>query len=192
MADLLSVSEVARYLSLGSEQGDHHTTIGEMIDAAQKVIERITRRSIDANARRTEYHNGTGRWLYVNEAPITEIIALTDDAQYSERSIDLDNVVTDEDGGRNYQKGKIELWKGEGGFSGGRLGVRICYEAGWTTSTLPADLRQAWIELVAYWFNNPERVGIVQAAQGGESIQWQQAEVPEELRRVFAAYYLAR
>lgn len=192
MADLLTVAEVARYLSLGSEQGEHNTTLGEMIDAAQKVIERVTHRTLDTNTRRTEYHDGAGTWLYADEAPITEIIALTDDAQYSARSIDLDNVVTTEDGGVNYKSGKVELWKAEGGFSGSRLGVRICYDAGWTATTLPADLRQAWIELVAFWFNNPERVGLVQAAQGGESIQWQQAEVPEELLRVFKSYYLAR
>ena len=193
MADLLKVSDVARYLSLGNDYGEDHTTLSEMIDAAQKVIERATGRSLATNTQRTEYYDGGGRWLWVNHAPITEVHALTDDVQYSARAIDLDNVIQDtDDGGANYAMGKVELWKNEGGLGGGRLSSRIWYAAGWTTTTLPPDLRQAWIELVAFLFNNPERIGLVQAAQSGETVQWQQVEVPLELRRVFAAYRLTR
>ena len=193
MADLLKVSDVARYLSLGNDYGEDHTTLSEMIDAAQKVIERATGRSLATNTQRTEYYDGGVRWLWVNHAPITEVHALTDDVQYSARAIDLDNVIQDtDDGGANYAMGKVELWKNEGGLGGGRLSSRIWYAAGWTTTTLPPDLRQAWIELVAFWFNNQDRLGIRYGMVGGQSVGYQDAPIPKELASVFAAYRLVR
>ena len=190
MADLLSVETVARYLGLDDES-DSYDTIDEYIDAAQAVIERYTNRSLATAADRTEYYNAGGTWFHSQQSPITTIYTLTDDVQYSARAIDLDNVVqSTDDGGDNYARGKVELWKDEGGFCGSRLGVRLYYNAGWTATTIPDDLWQAWIELVVFWFNNPERVGIVQAAMAGESVAWQQVEVPQELAKVFLAYRL--
>ena len=190
MADLLTVYTVAQYLGL-DEYADVQSTIEDMINAAQNVIQRIANRSLDANQERTEYYNASGTHLYVDHAPITEIINLTDDVQYSERAITLSNVIQNtDDGGRNYRRGKIELWKNEGGFCGGRLNARVNYRAGWTVATLPDDLRQAWLELVLFWYNNPQRVGLVQAAIAGETVAWQQVEVPQELMKVFKAYRL--
>ena len=192
MADLLTVAEVARYLALG-DYGEQRDTLSEMIDAAQEVIERVTWRSLALNTQRTEYYDGGGTALWTDHAPITSIIALTDDVQYSARSITLTNVIQDtDDNGDNYRKGKVELWKNEGGFGGGRLSARICYEAGWTTTTLPADLRQAWIELVAFWFNNPDRVGVRYGMAGGQSAGYENAPIPTELLAVFKAYRLVR
>jgi len=191
MAELLTVQTVAGYLGI-DDYADDASTIEDMIGAAQAVIERYARRSLDANRERTEYYDVSGMDFYAREAPITEIVTLTDDAQYSERAITLTNVVSlTNDNGENYGAGKVELWKDEGGFSGGRLNVLLNYRAGWTTGTLPADLRQAWIDLVVFWWNNPERVGIAQAIIAGENIQWEKGEIPHELVSVFLSYRLA-
>ena len=176
MADLLTVATVARHLGL-TDYEDQRTLLDEYIDAAQSVAERIMHRSLATATNYTEWHDASGPYFYVDRPPIVSISALVDDAQNSARSITLTNVVTDSyDGGRNYKIGKVELWDEESGYCGLRLGTRINYTGGWTTATLPDDVRQAWIDLVAYWFNNPDRVSEDTGA------------VPPEIRNVFLAW----
>ena len=159
MADLLSVDTVARYLGL-SEPGDQYSTISEMIDAAQAILERYTGRSLGNQTRYTEYHD-SATVIYVDKPPISTVYSLTDDYHYGSRSIALTDIIDSvDDGGRNYEVGKIECapWGTEGGFTGGRLAVAVDYLGGWTTATLPDDLRQAWIDLVVLMFNAPDRL----------------------------------
>lgn len=158
MADLLTVATVARHLGL-TDYEDQRTLLDEYIDAAQSVAERIMNRSLATATNYTEWHDASGAYFYVDHPPIVSISALVDDAQNSARSITLTNVIqSSNDGGHNYAMGRVELWNEESGYCGLRLGTRINYTGGWTTATLPDDVRQAWIDLVVFYFNNPERV----------------------------------
>ena len=192
MADLLTVETVARYLGL-DEYSDEYDTIGEYIDQAQAVIERYTNRSLATAADRTEYYTASGRSLYVQQSPITTIYALTDDVRNAATDINVGTNVIDstDDNGDRYARGKIELWDdASNNFTGGQLGVRVWYNAGWTAATIPDDLLRAWIDLACFWFNNQERLGLRHAMGGGALTAWQDAEIPQECSRVFKAYRL--
>lgn len=197
MADLLSVDTVARNLRL-DDYADNEMLLSALIDAAQAVIERESNRTLDTAKEYTEYHTplvmeGIG-CVYVDNPPIvaTTTPVIYDDWRYAPRLLSsADWIRSVDDGGFNYAAGKIELWNTESVFAQDRLNVKITYIGGWTTTTIPGDLLQAWINLVAFWFENPDRIGLIQLQDGGSggySAQWEQAEVPEQLRAIFRAY----
>jgi hypothetical protein len=132
--------------------------------------------------------------IYVDNPPIlaTTCPVIYDDYRYSPRLLSsADWIRSIDDGGANYNAGKIELWNTETTFAQDKLNVKITYTGGWTASTVPGDLLQAWVNLVAFWFENPDRVGLVSMDEGSYSVTWQQAEVPQQLRDVFQSYRLA-
>jgi uncharacterized phiE125 gp8 family phage protein len=186
MADLLTAAEVAPFLGTEAVKGDSDF-LGVLIDAAQEAIEQLTNRSLNTATTYTEYHDAGGAYIYVDRPPIVSITSLYDGAwtkgSNAAREITSSNYVTDsDDQGHNYRQGKVELCNEEGGFGGARLDAKVVYVGGWTKATLPADLRQAWIELVCYWYDEPERFHNTQGA----------AQIPEGLFNVLRRYVLRR
>lgn len=194
MADLLTVRTVAMHLRL-DDYSPQQTLLDALIDAAQETIEREANRSLAVAVERTEYHtpmivDGSG-CIYVDNPPIlaTTCPVIYDDYRYSPRLISsADWIRSIDDGGANYTAGKVELWNTEGTFTQDKLNVKITYTGGWTLATIPRDLLQAWVNLVAFWFENPDRVGLTELDDGGYSASWEQAEVPAQLLSVFRAY----
>jgi hypothetical protein len=182
MADLLTVYEVQRHL--GIDAGTDPALIDELITAAQSVIEGETKRSLATAATYTEYHMGGRDYICVNRPPIISITSVTDDAQYGSRSIAATNWIDGtDDNGANYEAGIVELWNTESCFAPGRSQVKVVYVGGWTTATLPAGLRQAWIDLVSYWYNNADRLGKITASAGGEAVTYDQEDIPEPIAK---------
>ena len=192
MADLLSVLTVAEHIGLADQDADYNL-VNRLIDAAKSAFEAQCHRSLDLNTQRTEYHNGGGQWIHTNQSPITAVSHLSDSNQSSARTIASTDWITDSnDGGENYRSGMVELWNQESHFAGSRLDVKITYNAGWTATTLPDDILQGWILCVAYWYNNRDNPGIISMSADGQTVNWQQGEVPEESRLAWAKYSLAR
>lgn len=175
---LITESDVARHLGLRPDE-DEEQILTTLIAAAQSAIEAVIGRSLNAATMRTEYYDAGRRYIYTNERPITSVSYLADDAQTSAREISSDDWINDsDDQGLNYRAGKVELWNDESQFGGGRLDVKIGYTAGWTASTLPGYLKKAWIELVAFWFNAPDRIGVTQAMGNGQNVTYDQNDIP--------------
>jgi len=186
MADLLTPAEVAPFLGTEAVKGDAGF-VDVLIKAAQELIEQITNRNLDAATTYTEYHDAGDTHIYVDRPPIVSITNLYDGAwpkgSDAAREITSSDYVTDSDDQcHNYRQGKIELCNEEGGFGGARLDAKVVYIGGWTKATLPADLRQAWVELVCYWYNAPERFHTANAED----------QVPAGLYNVLRRYVLRR
>lgn len=193
MAALLKVDAVMRAMEMDSLGGDDQL-LEEIIDGAQKAAEReMGGRSLAEATSRTEYHtpltiNGHG-CIFVNHPPIVSVTSLYDDYRFSARLISSANYIRSiDDNSFNWNMGKVELWNDEGQFVHDRNNVAITYTGGWTASTLPGDLRQAWIDLVRYWYENPDRVGIQSFGDGSYRVNWEGGHVPEDLRAIFNAY----
>lgn len=181
---LITTDDVADYID--DDSGDT-VLLQSAIDAAQSVIEQFCARDLDAYTTYTEYHDGGRGYIYVIHPPIVSITSITDDWQYSQRALSSDNWIKDtDDNGKNYRIGKVELWKNEGVFTGGRLSVRIVYTGGWTSTSLPGSLRQAWIELAGWMYDHPERVGKVSENVDGMSIVWAQTHMPPAIREILS------
>ena len=194
MADLLDVATVARHMRL-DDYRESQTLISELIDAAQAAIERETNRTLDTACQYVEYHTGMVLdgygCIFVDHPPISATTApvVYDDRRYSPRLITSTDTIRDtDDGGLNYGMGKLQLWNNEGYFSSDKLNVQITYWGGWTTATLPRDVKLAWIELVQFWFENPERVGLKYSRDGSYGAAIEEAEIPKQLLAVFHSY----
>lgn len=178
MADLLSVEDVARAMGL-VDYTDDRTELARLIDVAKATIEGICNRTLDIAATYTEYHRGGKTHVYVKRPPIVSITSVTDDAQYGARSIAATNYIDGtDDNGDNYAIGKVELWNTESAFTPGKSQVKVVYVGGWTTTTLPADIKDVWIRLVQLWFDNPERDAVARNADG---TVWAEGDVPPNM-----------
>lgn len=156
MADLLSVQTVATRMNVTDAAA--LVALDNLIDAAQTTIENLTWRKLSAATTRTEFYDAGRDHIRVDHAPITGIIGLWDDAQDSPREITSHDYICDgNDQGKLWNTGKVKLWQNESHFAGDQLDVRICYVGGWTKTTLPGDLREAWIQLVQVWHDFAER-----------------------------------
>jgi hypothetical protein len=178
MMALITPYEVSRYIGLPETDLDEEVMEG-LVSAAQAAIENITHRSLAAATGYTEYHNGGSESVFVKNPPIVNVTSVTDDAQYGARTVALTDVISTQDNGDNYAQGKIELWWNEGFFAGGRAQVKVVYRGGWDSTTIPADLKQAWIELVGFWYDVPDE----DRAKPGY-----QAYVPPHLLTAFRKY----
>lgn len=198
MADLLTVKEVAAHLRL-DDYTEQKALLEELINAAKSAIEREMNRTLDTACAYTEFHtaidiNGSG-CVYVDHPPIVATTApvVYDDNRYSPRLISTANFITDaDDGGFNYSQGKIQLWNDETHFASDELTVKVIYWGGWTTTTLPRELRLGWIELVQFWYENPERVGLTDVRDGSGvfGVTIEAAEIPQQLLMLFHRYYI--
>ena len=114
----------------------------------------------------TEYFDADGStssYLVANP-PMTALVSVTDDVQYSARSIDTSTNVlfyTEQK-----EEGLVQLYKNEGRFSGGVAGVRIIYTGGWTATTMPAELKEAICQEVLFRLN-VRAVGVKQENADG-------------------------
>ena len=118
----------------------------------------------------TEYYDATGQNnILVENPPMTGLTSLTDDAQYSARSIDTSANVLWID--QYKRKGEVRLYKTEGGFSGGLAGVKVIYQGGWTATTMPADLKAAIMDEVLYRLDG-RQVGVANQAADGASVNY--------------------
>ena len=196
MATLLPVATVAMHMRLEAYE-DHQRLLEALITAAKAVAEREMNRPLDGPAEYVEYHTalairGQGV-IYVDHPPILANTApvVYDDWRYSARLIASTDIIRNtDDGGFNYLQGKLQLWNNETYFDQQQLNVKVTYWGGWTETTLPKDLQLAWIELVAFWFENPDRIGVTSMGDGSYTVAWTEGEVPPALLAVFHSYYV--
>ena len=87
------------------------------------------------------------------------------------------------------QTGALMLTPGRLVFTQGLGNVTIVYTAGWTLATLPAEIGQAVIELVALRYKERERPGIqASGGTGGETLSFLRASSPPSVQDVIEAY----
>lgn len=119
----------------------------------------------------TEYFDASGSpaAVWVANPPMTALASVTDDAQWSARSINTSaNVLWLDD---YKQRGEVKLHKAESAFTGGEAGVKVVYTGGWTAATFPADLKAALMDEVLYRLNE-RTVGVGNQAADGASVNY--------------------
>ncbi len=197
---LTTLAAVKDFLKIDNTDSQYDGLLERMINAASEAIEGYCQRHFE-RASYNEWYRGNGRQMLVlSQSPIIQVIL-----------VELNNgAITDYEVMADYgMLYRLALWPAYGypaGLVGDRVGssqnIRVVYEAGYilpkdedlqasppVVRTLPYDLEDACIDLVALKFNQrqEEAAGKVTRAQADYQTTYQQ-DIPPRLRQVLDRY----
>jgi len=181
---LVSVDDALSFIGIPSDD-TRMEKLQFYINAASWYCNKHTRRKLKSRSL-TEYYNGDGtNVLLMKNYPITAITHIYDDlsrAYGSDTEIDSSNLV--------YMPEDLacKLVYDGGVFSVGIRNIKAEYTAGYTT--IPYDLRQACLELVAYYWKNTEegRFGLISQQLADGSVRLETTTVPKSVLQVLDLY----
>jgi len=138
----VSVDEVKNYadlmeLSISRWEGDGtYPLLKNIIEASENFFQSQLKRNLVYEENFEKYYDGTGKKILIlDEYPIIQLkqISFTGDV---ETIIDVEEITVDEERG-------ILIY--ENGFPKGKRNIFVKMEKGWTSETIPKDLKQAMI-----------------------------------------------
>ena len=164
---LITADDVMEYGNLDNEA--LRVRIVLLIDSVLAAAEEYCDRKF-SNAQFTEYFDAYGQpSVLVANPPMTALASVTVDAQYSARSLDTAaNVLWLDEYKR---KGEVTVYKAESGLSGGEAGAKVIYNGGYTSITIPSDLKTALMDEVLFRLND-RAVGVANQAADGASVNY--------------------
>ena len=134
----------------------------------------------------TEYYSGDGtNSIITNEYPVTEITAVYDDL---DRSYGSDTLIDSDDLAILPDGLAYKIVYDGGVFQVGIRNLKVQYTAGYTS--IPNDLQQACLEVIAYYFKNTEeiRFGVTTRTMGGGSVTVETTDIPKSALRILERY----
>ena len=177
---LVTLVKVKEYLEITGTDSD--TLLQGFIDRLSAWVERYCDRIFLQATYTDEKHDGDGaKALLVNQYPIDSVTSLFDDTL---RNFGTETKIAAADFVIYKDRGEIHL---DGlTFQKGLQNVKVTYVAGF--ATIPIDLQQAVLELVADRFRNKESQGIRSQAIGAFRVEYDLSELPQEVRAVLDSY----
>lgn len=181
---LTALANVKEYLKIPVAETGDDNILNRLISAADEFVKVYCKRGLEAQAY-TEYHSTKSGQdvLMLEQYPVNSITSIHDDPD------------------RNYGSGSLidttyYVFEAEPGivrldgvtFYAGFQNVKVIYNAGY--ATIPADLEQATIELVAQKFNSYDKIrqGIVSRTIEGETVRFFLGELFPETKAVLDRY----
>lgn len=177
MADLTTLAAVKAWLGISSDVTTNDALLARLITSASQRIQTIINRTILSDDYE-EVRDGTGGVLLVTrEYPITEVSA-----------VDVDGVAVGQGNALlpGFYHNNVAVILNGRQFTKGYGNVRISYTAGY--ESIPSDLEQACIEIVAYAFKGRDRIGLSSKGLAGETTSYLTSEIPDSARAVINRY----
>jgi Phage gp6-like head-tail connector protein len=174
---LATVDDVRKFLSLNASQDED--LLQRLVDGASAfVLAYMNRTSIEVETY-TETYDGSGsQTLCPNNFPIKSVASL---------SINNNAILaatTYHSAGFKHDTIRIILQGHR--FTPGLMNVAVTYDAGY--DTLPADLTQAVVEIVAEKYQRRLRMGVTSKSIGQESISYSQNDILPHCKLVLNQY----
>lgn len=146
----------------------YDTLFATLITAVSRRFESFCNRTFEYNSAITEYYSGNGErgYIYVKRPPIATVTSIHDDVDRdfdSTTLVDADYYVVFDD--------RVEMKYSA--FTKGLKNIKIIYSGGYSTATLPADIRLAAMMQVAFVFKRRADLGLVGISGEGGSISVQ-------------------
>ncbi len=175
MADYCTLADVRIYLNINSANSD--TLISLLITSASAYIDNWTNRTF-STVSNTIKMNGNG----------SNIMMLKDYPIISVSSVKVGNISYQQSDGNSvgYVLGDYAIYLIGDKFTKGFVNVSITYTSGF--ASVPADIKQVAIELVAYKFKESERVGISTKTMAGEVISYDLKDIKEHVKNILNNY----
>ena len=172
---LISFATVQAFLTDILDAQEDQVTL--LIQWIQQKAEVICKRSIEQAARTITLDGNGSDTLILPHWPVASVASLTVD--------DLEVTVYDLDEAR----GMLYLDNGDV-FASGRRNVEIAYTAGWSDTTIPADVKLAFMEAISWNLQrvNNKSFGVKnQTSPNGVSVGYELV-LPLSVQRVFESY----
>lgn len=173
------------FLNGDASDADQQKMITFYINKASSVCNLLTDRKLKSRSL-TEYYSGDGtNTIFTNEYPITAITAVYDDL---DRVYGSDTLIDSDDLAFLPDKLANRIVYDGGTFQNGIKNLKVEYTAGYTT--IPDDLEEACLEIIAYYFKNTEdgRFGVTTRTMGGGSITVETTDIPKSALRILERY----
>lgn len=185
---LTTLANVKEYIQIPSDEIEQDTVISRLISVAESFVENYCKRQLEAQDYTEYYSTKSGQTkLLLDQYPVNSITNIYDDPDRSYSAgtlIDTQYYVVETRSGIIYFDG-ITVHKG-------RNNMKVEYNAGY--STIPADLEQAVLELVAQKYHGYDKIrqGIQSRSFEGESVQFFLKELYPETKAVLDKYKKVR
>ena len=176
MTGLTTLQDVKDWLGLSSTADD--ALLARLIASASRFIESWVGRTI-TSVTYTETFNGDGHArLVLPNYPVTAVSSVTIDGSPIPAAAPA--------APNGYLFDALVLYLNGYAFARGVQNVTVVYTAGY--ASVPPDLAQACIELVALRYKERDRVGQGSKSVGGETITFTVAEMTESVRATLSRY----
>jgi len=181
MSDLCALADVKTYLGITDTNSD--AVLTSLVTNASAMVEQFCNR-VFAQASYTETRNGNERvQLCLKNTPVTAVASVTIN----------DTPVLPAVGatGTGYVFDDISIYLRQGGYQSafirGMQNVTVVYTAGF--ATIPMDVAQACIELVAQKYAKRNRIDKASETLGTQqTISFSQADMPAQVRTALQPY----
>jgi uncharacterized phiE125 gp8 family phage protein len=145
---LLLLEEVKDFLRIDQLTSEHDDIVQELMDAIVSTFTEETGCNLEAQEF-TEYHDGDdGRktLIYLRNRPVSAIASLHDSYDHVWDSVSL---IPTTDYFLDSDIGRIVC---DGEFGSGKGNLRIVYTAGYTSATLPNNIKHIFFRQIAHWY----------------------------------------
>jgi uncharacterized phiE125 gp8 family phage protein len=174
--DLTGLDNVKAYLGLATSNDD--VLLARLITAISGYAQQWMGRAI-LSSTYNEVRNGSGsRLMAFANYPVTAVSSLKVDTNVIQPAADVVSPGYRFDGRLLYVNG--------GCFNKGIANVEVSYTAGY--ATVPAELEQAVIELVAMRYRERDRIGHQSKSLGGETVSFIVKDFPDSVRTILTNY----
>jgi uncharacterized phiE125 gp8 family phage protein len=169
--DLTTVANVKDYLDLAVTTKD--ALLGRLVSAASAWIKSWTNRDFTSGSYSQVLDGNDAAGIMLDQYPVTAVSSLTiDGVAVPSTSYTVDGALLRLTDGTVFRKDVGN--------------VLITYTAGFVT--IPADVEQACIELVAWRFTERSRIQQVSKSMGGEVVAFSMAEAPKSTLVILSQY----
>lgn len=176
---------VKAFLGIAETDNDHDQLLNFFVNAASANCNKYTNRLLKARDL-TEYYSGNGKnVLFVNNYPINSITSLYDD---TDRNYGSETEITSDYYEILPENDKCMVVYVDSNFNEGFNNIKIIYNAGYVT--IPSDLQQACLEIIAYMYKNSEegRMGLSSRNIGEGSIAIDVVDMPRFSSKILNQY----
>jgi uncharacterized phiE125 gp8 family phage protein len=186
---LCSLEQLKRHLKI--EDTSHNSILNWARDSASLWMENYCGRQFLLQTHTNEIHTGDGTYiLYVNHPPVDPDTAVT--VSFRQGDTWQSQVVTSLEYNDPHEIGEL-YWR-DTTWPTGHNGIRVTYQGGYSddSSTMPADLTQACIEICAeiyYRHQHEKQLAPSRTLQDGTTMIWSDDFVPRSARDVLDRQY---
>jgi len=183
--NIIKLEEFTEYL--GDEGSTVYGRYEAIINAVSHLFNTYTKRKLKSRSL-TEYYDGNGKSeMYVDNYPIVSVSTNIGIYVDTSRSYSTSTVVSSSNIIIDSEEGKIRL--ANTSFSAGAHSIKIVYTAGYSTTTMPEDLKYAAKEMGRFYLNREgsNRVGIRSEGGEGGSVTYE-TDMPWSVKQVLDMY----